>query len=178
MVASGDVQANDALENDISPYSEINAPEAACCDVMDDCVIVEAKHENQEGRTFRISLDSSTPPHVDVQIKNCFVNLGVRAKIPDPSVPIDQPVPKKSAPVRRHFPYDRNVRLGPRPRQHDGKTLRKSSRKPTPHSRFNYGVVKCSICGRSFFCEAMATEHYDGIIACSFECVTKSQQPN
>lgn len=63
-------------------------------------------------------------------------------------------------------------------RQHDEKTRRQSNRKGTPINRFNYGVVTCSICGGSFFCEAMATKYYDGIIACLFDCATKSQEPN
>lgn len=83
--------------------------------------------------------------------------------------------------VRRFKPKRYSVNMGkrfqlaPRQSQNAAKTPRQSNRKATPTNRFNYGIVACSICGRSFFCEAMATKYYDGVVACSFSCATKSQ---
>lgn len=49
---------------------------------------------------------------------------------------------------------------------------RHSSRIHVPVAQYNYGFVRCSVCGKSFY-QDIAIEHYDGNIACSFECLKK-----
>lgn len=74
--------------------------------------------------------------------------------------------------------YDRNVRIEVRSHeiQLNEPIQRQSQRNIRPCKHFNYGVVKCSVCGRSYFCEAMSTELYSGRIACSAKCVAKSEK--
>lgn len=98
------------------------------------------------------------------KLRKCSVDLGVRFKHHDIST--------ETARTHRTTPY---IRLGPRPREHIEANRRQSNRKTRPSNPFNYGHVKCAICGRLFFCEAMATQHYDGAIACSFECAAIMQ---
>lgn len=108
--------------------------------------------------------------------KILVVDMGKRIRATTDNSPINQPLPTKAIPIRvnHRVPYDRNVQLAPRPHNGVEPTVRQSNRKVTPLKHFNYGTVKCSICGRKFFCEAMSTEHYDGRIACSIACYTRA----
>lgn len=102
--------------------------------------------------------------------------MGKRIRVTNDKLPINQPLLSKNVPIRvnHRVPYDRNVQLSPRLQMQVETTVRQSKRKIAPLKHFNYGTVKCSICGRAFFCEAMSTEHYDGRIACSIACYTRA----
>lgn len=82
-------------------------------------------------------------------------------------------------PARRLCKPKRNVNINSRPvlrLMNDNSAGVEQNGRPkrisVPVPRFNYGFVRCSVCGKSFY-QDLAIEHYGGYIACSFECSKK-----